>query len=105
MLETCLDVFGDRKICLARELTKKHEEFIRGHISEVIEIVDELKGEMVIVMEGSKEEAIQLEIFPPLYEHINAYISQGYSTNEAIKKVAKERGVSKNQIYKEYHTN
>ena len=58
---------------------------------------------MVIVMEGSKETVIQPEIFPPLYEHINSYISQGYSTNEAIKKVAKERGVSKNQIYKEYH--
>ena len=103
MLETCLDVFGDRFICLARELTKKHEEFIRGRISEIIEIVDDLKGDMVIVMEGSKETAIQPEIFPPLYEHINSYISQGYSTNEAIKKVAKERGVSKNQIYKEYH--
>ncbi len=105
MLETCFDVFGDRRICLARELTKKHEEFIRGTISEVLEVVEELKGEMVVVMEGSKEEAVQPEIFPPLYEHVHQFIAMGLSTNEAIKRVAKERGVSKNQIYKEYHTN
>ena len=51
-LRTMLEVFGDRQICLARELTKKHEEFIRGTIEEVLEIVDDLKGEMVIVVEA-----------------------------------------------------
>ena len=56
-----------------------------------------------MLWKAARKTAIQPEIFPPLYEHINSYISQGYSTNEAIKKVAKERGVSDNLIYKEYH--
>ena len=51
-----LDILGDRNIWLyVREITKKHEEIIRGHISEIISIVEELKGEMVIVVEGSQE--------------------------------------------------
>ena len=105
-LETFLDVFGNRKICLAREITKKHEEFLRGTISEILDICDELKGEMVIVMEGCKDDEISDEIpFSILNERIHAYIQNGYSTNEAIKKVAKEHGLSKNEIYKQYHSN
>lgn len=105
MLTTCLEVLGNRKICLARELTKKHEEFIRGNIEEVLEVVDELKGEMVIVMEGSREERNPQEDSPmPLvHEQIKTYIDEGLTTNEAIKRVAKERGLSKNDIYKAYH--
>ncbi len=102
MLTTCLEVFGNRKMCLARELTKKHEEFIRGTIQEVLEVVDDCKGEMVIVIEGAKE-VVEEVAFPMISEHIQQYIEQGYSTNEAIKKVAKERGLSKNEIYREYH--
>lgn len=49
-------VLGDRNICLARELTKRYEEFIRGTISEVLEIIDTCKGEMVLVVEGKKLE-------------------------------------------------
>lgn len=104
-LETFLEVFGNRYICLAREITKRHEEFIRGNIEEIIEVVDELKGEMVIVVEGSKEDVVKDMIFPLLHDHINSYIGQGMSTNEAIKRVAKERGMSKNEIYKEFHMN
>ena len=48
-----LDILGDRNIALCREITKKHEEIIRGQISEVLSIVDELKGEMVVVVELS----------------------------------------------------
>ena len=48
--------WGDREMCLARELTKKHEEFIRGRISEVLDMCDSLKGEMVVVMAGYQEE-------------------------------------------------
>lgn len=105
MLNSCLDVLGNRHLCLAREMTKKHEEFIRGSIEEVIEIVDELRGEMVVVMEGCKEDREELEIssMPLLHDQINTYVSEGLTTNEAIKKVAKERGLSKNDIYKDYH--
>ena len=55
-LQDCMDVFGDRNMVLARELTKIHEEFLRGKISEILPIVPELKGEMVIVMEGNQED-------------------------------------------------
>lgn len=104
-LDTFLEVFGNRQICLAREITKRHEEFIRGSISEVKEIVDELKGEMVLIVEGCKEDEACEVVFPLLQDHINQYIAQGMSTNEAIKKVAKERGLSKNEIYRQYHAN
>lgn len=46
LLSLMLDILGDRNIALCREITKKHEEIIRGQISEVLSIVDELKGEM-----------------------------------------------------------
>lgn len=105
MLNSTLEVLGNRQICLARELTKKHEEFIRGTIEEVLEIVDDLKGEMVIVVEGCGEdrEDMDLSAMPLLYDQINTYVEDGLTTNEAIKRVAKERGLSKNDIYKEYH--
>ncbi|MEG0469659.1 16S rRNA (cytidine(1402)-2'-O)-methyltransferase [Amedibacillus sp. YH-ame6] len=105
MLNSALEVLGNRQICLARELTKKHEEFIRGTIEEVLEIVDDLKGEMVIVVEGCGEDRadIELSAMPLLHDQINTYVEDGLTTNEAIKRVAKERGLSKNDIYKEYH--
>lgn len=104
-LETFLEVFGDRKMCLAREITKKHEEFIRGRVSEILEITDDIKGEMVLVIEGCGEvEAIEELTYELLHECVDKYIQQGFSTNEAIKKVAKERGLSKNDIYKQYHS-
>ena len=46
MLESCKEVLGNRQMCLARELTKKHEEFLRGTIEELLEVVEELKGEI-----------------------------------------------------------
>lgn len=102
-LETMLTIFGNRHICLARELTKRYEEFIRGTIAEVLEICEELKGEMVIVVEGSKEEKEPQQDMPSIQDQINHYVSGGLSSKEAIKKVAKERGLSKNDLYKEYH--
>lgn len=102
-LQSMLEVFGNRNICLARELTKKHEEFIRGTICEVLEVLSELKGEMVLVVEGSKEAKEPAMDIPDIHDQINQYIQNGLTTNEAIKKVAKEFGLSKNDIYKDYH--
>ena len=99
-LEDMLDIFGDRFICLAREMTKKFEEFIRGNISEVLEIVDELKGEMVIVVSGNQEETI-IDCDP--FELINNYINSGLTKNEAIKKASKDLKIDKNELYKEYN--
>ena len=102
MLKSALEVLGNRRICLARELTKKHEEFIRGTISEVLEEVEVLRGEMVVVIEGCKKEKDTVSI-EALYGAVNTYVESGLSSKEAIKKVAKEYGVSKNELYKQYH--
>jgi len=102
MLKSALEVLGNRKMCLARELTKKHEEFIRGNIRDVLEVVDELKGEMVVVIEGCKKEKDSISI-DLIYGRINEHIENGLSSKEAIKKVAKEYGISKNELYKQYH--
>ncbi len=102
MLKSAREVLGNRRICLARELTKKHEEFIRGTISEVLEIVDDLKGEMVIIVEAGQSEKEEVSLIH-LSGRVNEYIAEGLSSKEAIKKVAKEYGVSKNELYKEFH--
>ena len=98
-----LSILGNRHIALAREITKKHEEINRGTIEEVLNVVDELKGEMVIVVEGSKEQPEGIIFEQSIEEHVNEFIEKGMSTKDAIKEVAKQRGVSKNLIYQEYH--
>lgn len=101
-LENIYKTLGDRHISLVREISKLHEEVIRGSITEIIEISDTLKGEFVIIVEKYiREEVDYSEI--SILEHINKYIEQGFSSNDAIKKVAKERNVAKNDVYKEYH--
>lgn len=101
MLSDLLKVFGDRQIALNREISKKYEEIIRGRISEILPIVDELKGEMVVVVEGNTEN----EDFSTMtiLEHINLYLEDGMSEKDAIKKVAVERDIPKSVVYKEYH--
>jgi 16S rRNA (cytidine1402-2'-O)-methyltransferase len=101
MLIDLLDVFGDREIALAREITKKFEEIVRGNISEIIEITDTLKGEMVVVCSGYVEDNNKyLELDPIL--QVDELIVAGIVKNEAIKMVAKRIGVSKQELYKEY---
>ena len=94
------EVVGERKVVLARELTKIHEEFIRGNITEIIEKSENLKGEMILLIEGSNEincENILNNL--SLEEHYNVYEKQGLDKKEIIKKIAKDRGVNKNEIY------
>ncbi len=100
-LQDLLEIFDNRKICLCRELTKKFEEFIRGTIQEVFEIADTLKGEMVLVVEGKKKDKNVIDV--SLIDEINDKIQNGFSKNEAIKTVAKEYNVSKNELYHFYH--
>ena len=90
-LNLMLDILGDRNIALCREITKKHEEIIRGHISEIISIVEELKGEMVIVVEGSQEVEEEITFETTIKEDVDMYIEKGMSTKDAIKEVAKQR--------------
>lgn len=99
------EILGNRKIALCRELTKKHEEIIRGNIDEVIEIINDLKGEMVIVVEGNNNQDEDVIIFETsIQESVESYIKKGMSTKDAIKEVAKQRNLNKNIVYKEYHS-
>ena len=77
---------------------------MRGTISEVLEICDELKGEMVIVVEGAKE-VVEEEVFEQsIKEHVQSFVDKGMSAKDAIKEVAKIRKLKKNHVYEEYHS-
>lgn len=102
-LSLMFDIFGNRNIALCREITKKHEEVNRGTIEEILTVVDDMKGEMVIVVEGNPQEEIQVVYEQSIEEHVNEYIDKGMSTKDAIKEVAKQRNISKNTVYQEYH--
>lgn len=102
-------IFGDRRICLCREITKIHEEFYRTTFSEAIEHYEEKppRGEFVLVIEGKKAEDVEAQKQAQwekltVSEHIKMYINKGMDEKEALKAVAKDRGVSKRDIYKEY---
>lgn len=100
-LENMLEVFGNRNICLCRELSKIHEEFTRGTIEEVIPLTDTMKGEFVIVVEGNKEIVDYSSI--DMFDHVQMYVEDGKSEKDAIKLVAKERDVPKSEVYSYYH--
>ncbi len=100
-LNNIYEIFGNRNIAIVREISKRYEEVIRGTVENILKTVENLKGEIVIVVEGNKE----MKTFDNLSikEHVNLYIEDGLTPNEAIKKVAKERNVPKSEIYNEYH--
>ena len=101
-LKDLKEILDDRKIVLARELTKIHEEFIREDIDRLIEISEELKGEIVIIIEGNKKiEENELNKLT-IEEHYKFYENQGYNKKDIIKKIAKDRNVNKNEIYQKF---
>ena len=102
-LEDIKNIFGDIKISIAREMTKIHEEYIRGNISEIIAKNINTKGEFVIILDNNKEiknNKIQ-EILNnlSLEEHYEYYKKQNLEKKEIIKKIAKDRNKNKNEIY------
>ena len=92
---------NNRKICISREITKKYEEIYRGTIEELINQNNDYKGELVIVVEGNTKttefKSLSIE------DHISLYIEDGKSSMDAIKLVAKERGMKKSEVYDIYH--
>ncbi len=99
--------FGNRGISISRELTKKFEETIRGHIEDGIRFFNEksIKGEFVLVIEGINEkELIDIEQKKwdniTIGEHLELYSQQGFTKKEAIVKVAEDRKLSKKEVYK-----
>ena len=102
-----LDSFGDRNIAACRELTKIHEEIVRGKVSEVIEHfkINSPRGEFVLVLDGLSEEEIERENRASweglsIEEHIIKYMEDGFSKKDSIKMVAKDRKLQKNEVYK-----
>lgn len=89
------EVLGDRRVCAVREMTKLHESVVW---SSLLSFECEERGEIVLVIEGAEEENALLALSPE--EHLAAYISSGMDKKEAVKRVAAERGVPKNDIYK-----
>lgn len=102
-LQLCLQVFGDRKAVLARELTKLHETFHRGTLSTLCELKD-LKGEMVLIIEGYKKQEENIDI-NKLIKEVDKLVKQGNKVKSAVSEIAKETGISKNILYNEYLKN
>lgn len=103
-LKDLQEILEDRQIVLARELTKIHEEFIRGTINEILEKYKEPRGEHIIIIEGSKlkKEDIKNNLLKcmTIEEHYKYYEEKGLKKNDIIKRIAKDRNVTKNEIYK-----
>ncbi|MUK88088.1 16S rRNA (cytidine(1402)-2'-O)-methyltransferase [Ornithinibacillus sp. L9] len=109
-LKVIYNQLGNRSIAIARELTKRFEEYVRGTAEEVLEWAEttELKGEFCVVVEGNEQEVVDTS---PVWwshlsvmEHVEYYTKEeGTTSKEAIKQVAKERNLPKRDVYQSYH--
>ncbi|TMW69970.1 16S rRNA (cytidine(1402)-2'-O)-methyltransferase [Alteribacter natronophilus] len=112
-LEEMANIFGgSRQAVLCRELTKKHEEFLRGTLEELHGycVSHSLKGEMVILVDGQSGEQVDGEEEEQWWagldaaDHVKVYIDKGMTSKDAIKKAAKDRNENKREVYKAFHT-
>jgi len=95
-------ILGDREVVIARELTKKYEEYIRGTLKEISQLDLQLKGEIVIIVKGANQTYLQMDLNKQTVEqHFNHYIDKGIEEKEAMKLVARDRNTSKSEIYKQ----
>lgn len=102
-LKAAFDVLGDRKAVIARELSKLHEEIIRGNLSSLSEI-DDLKGEIVLLIEGKRKDEVEVDL-DQLVFLIKEEIGRGIKAKEAINQIAKDKNISKNELYNYYQKN
>jgi 16S rRNA (cytidine1402-2'-O)-methyltransferase len=99
MLTDLYSVFGNRKIVIARELTKKFEEYIRGDLKDILDNLDNIKGELVVICEGYKEvETSDIDRLKKIDELVNL----GYKSKDAIKEVASMLNLNKSELYSDY---
>lgn len=110
-LRTMKNIFGKRSAVLARELTKRYEEFIRGNLEELIVWAEEreIRGEFCLIVSGSDEGSDEEERMwwhdVSIIEHVDYYIqTENLSVKDATKRVAKDRKLSKRDVYQQYHT-
>ena len=103
-LKELQEKLGDRNVSVAKEITKIHETFYRGKISEVREQIQNPKGEFIIVIEGNQNQIDDKSVLNnlTLEEHYRFYEAQGLEKKEIIKKIAKDRNVNKNEIYQKF---
>lgn len=101
-LENMLAIFGNRQACLCREMSKLYEEYIHGTLEEILSVSETLKGEMVLIVEGKKQQEPK-GIDESFLLRIQERIQSGKKTKEAIREIAEEEGVSKNELYDFYH--
>ena len=98
-LSLMIEVLGNRRVAIARELTKIHEEYLRGYLADFVDV--EIKGEIVIVVSGKQEEEITYDD-EDLINSMNKLIEKGFKTKEAAQEIAKENGIPKNYLYNLY---
>ena len=100
-LSNMQDVFGDRNISISREISKKYEEVYRGKISEIIPLIADAKGEMVVVVEGNTSVSNFDDI--SIIDQINMLVDDGIPVMDAVKQVAKRKNLPKSEVYNMYH--
>lgn len=101
-LENILDIFDNRNIIIARELTKIHEEIFRGDIKTALNHFDEPKGEFVLIVDGitKKDNSVSELSLEELYTFYEK--NSKLSKKEIIKQIAKDKNLSKNDVYKHF---
>lgn len=100
-LEDALAVLGDRPAVVARELTKLHEEFLRGSVSEILEVLrrrGSIKGEITLLIGRAKTPVPAAS--EPITEHVGRLMADGLARMAAIKQAARDRGISKREAYR-----
>ena len=95
-LNLMYNILGNRKIALVREISKIHENIIRGKIDEIIKKCDNIKGEIVLIVEGYKEENLDIKNYE---QYVYDLIKKGYSKRDAIKEISDRYNISKNELY------
>lgn len=108
MMKAVLEILGNREIIIARELTKRYEEFIRGSVEEVLRWCEEneIRGEFCVIVEGGIAEEVNEELWWEdftLRDHVEHYINDGMKSKDAIKQVSIDRELPKREVYQAYH--
>lgn len=102
-LQDLKNILNNRNVVLARELTKIHEEFIYGNIDEIISKSENLKGEMIILIQGNPDVVVENNLNTLSFdEHFEYYKNLGFDKKEIIKKIAKDRNLNKNEVYMKF---
>lgn len=100
-LQDLLKILGNRHVSISREISKKYEEIYRETLENISGQVVDIKGEIVIIVEGNFQGETHDNL--TIIEHIDLFLRDGLSVKDAIKQVAHERGIPKNEVYQAYH--